>query len=200
MSAMTKNKPWYIIQNRYSAGGLWSLFLVCAFPLHAWAIILSLRDFNWVAERTNTWDAVGVISYALVFAFVESIIIFLLFTLAGWLISTKWNEPHRITLLGFLILVLASWSIFNQSHFIWGASLPGIVRQLALASEHPVRIIYLYLLVLVGLTVLVPTILILRNHSVFRLFQSLFERVAVLTSFYLVFDLIGLLIVVSRNV
>jgi len=192
--------PRFIFQNRYSAGGLWSLFLICAFPLHAWAILLSLRDFSWVSERTNTWDAVGVISYALVFAFVESIIIFIMFTLAGWLISTKWDEPHRITLLGALMLVLASWSIFNQSHFIWGASLPGIVRQWALASEHPVRIIYLYLLVLVGLTALVPTLLILKKQVVFRLFQSLFERIAILTSFYLVFDLIGLMIVVTRNV
>ena len=90
---------------QYSKSGLWSLFLICAFPLHIWTFILAFRDFSWVSERTNSWDAVGVVSYGLVFAFIESLMIFLIATLMGFLISQKWEEKQRITLLGTLVTI-----------------------------------------------------------------------------------------------
>ena len=62
---------------RYSKQGLWNLFLICAFPLHVWTIILAFRDFSWVTERTNSWDALGVVSYGLIFALIESVAVFL---------------------------------------------------------------------------------------------------------------------------
>lgn len=79
---------------------------MCAFPLHLWTLILSFRDFSWVTERTNAWDAVGVVSYGLLFAFVESLIIFCIMALLGFLVSSKWDEPRRIALLSTLILLL----------------------------------------------------------------------------------------------
>ena len=69
--------------NRYSRQGLGSLFLTCAFPLHFWALLMAFRDISWVAERTNLWDAIGVLGYGLVFALVESILIFLVLALLG---------------------------------------------------------------------------------------------------------------------
>src|SRR3972149_6026554 len=57
------------MSKQYSKKGLWTLFLMCAFPLHVWAFILSFMDFSWVAERTNTWDALGVISYGFSLSF-----------------------------------------------------------------------------------------------------------------------------------
>lgn len=47
---------------------------MCAFSLHLWALILIFRDVSWVAERINMWDAIGVASYGLVLAFIESLI------------------------------------------------------------------------------------------------------------------------------
>src|SRR5512141_1446140 len=72
---------------RYTRQGLWSLFLMCAFPLHVWALILAFRDVSWVTERTNSWDAVGVVAYGLLFTLVESVLVFGIMTLLGFLIS-----------------------------------------------------------------------------------------------------------------
>src|SRR5512146_2668540 len=79
------------ITRRYSRPGLWSLFVMCAFPQHAWAFVLALRDVSWVADRTNAWDAVGVVSYGLLFALLESLLLFGVMVLLGYLVSGSWD-------------------------------------------------------------------------------------------------------------
>jgi hypothetical protein len=184
----------------YSIKGLWSLFLMCAFPLHVWTLILSFNDFSWVAKRTNAWDAVGVIAYGLIFALLESVLVFLVASLAGLLISTKWAEPRRIALLSAWVLILSAWAMVDQSHFLWGLAIPKIFMQLAAASDHPLRSLYLIMLVPVLLTALLPVFLILQRERVFSYIQSLFDRISLLTVFYLIFDAAGLVIVIIRNI
>ena len=79
------------ITQRYSRQGLWFLFLISAFPIHFWTLILVFRDISWLTERTNAWDAIGVASYGMVFAFVESVVIFLVLALLGLLTPKQWE-------------------------------------------------------------------------------------------------------------
>ena len=94
------------IFNRYSKSGLWLLFLTTAFPIHLWTIILVLRDFAWVTERTNAWDAVGVAAYGMVFAFIESLFVFIIVVLLGLLLPKQWDERKRLSFLGLLIFTV----------------------------------------------------------------------------------------------
>ena len=73
----------------YSKRGLWSLFLTCVFPFHFWTIILVFYDAAWIAKRSTAWASIGVASYGLVFAFVESLLLFFAAALLGFLISTQ---------------------------------------------------------------------------------------------------------------
>ena len=52
----------------------WKLFLFNIFIFHLWTFYLVFRDVTWVVERFGEWDAVGLVSYALMFALVESLI------------------------------------------------------------------------------------------------------------------------------
>ena len=185
---------------QYSKSGLWSLFLICAFPLHIWTFILAFRDFSWVSERTNSWDAVGVVSYGLVFALIESLVIFLIATLMGFLISKKWDEKQRITLLGTLVTIASLWAIAGYLYFMLSVSVPGWFIILASGLKHPLRFLYIISLVLVGITVTVPTYFVLRSKNFTQGLQGLFERLSLLTMFYLFFDFVGLVIVIVRNV
>jgi hypothetical protein len=69
---------------RYTRTGLWSLFLITGFPIHVWTILLAFDDFAWVADRTNNWDAIGASSYEMVYAVVESVIVFLVIVALGF--------------------------------------------------------------------------------------------------------------------
>jgi hypothetical protein len=184
---------------RYSSQGLWSLFLVCAFPLHAWTIILAFRDFSWVAERSSAWDAVGVLAYGMVFALVESLGVFLVAALLGLLVSPRWEESRRIALLNILVLVTAVWAILGQLVFLLNFSLPAPLNQFLAGSDHPLRILYAAGLALIAPSVFVPAYLVLRSERAFRFARELAGRLALLTSFYLLLDVAGLVILLIRN-
>jgi hypothetical protein len=185
---------------RYSKQGLWALFLICAFPLHVWTIILAFRDFSWVTERTNSWDAIGVVSYGLVFAFVESVLVFLVAILLGFLVSRKWNEDRRLALVGILVFITSLWAMLSYLYFMLNVSLPGETITFLAGQAHPLRFLYALSLVLVVLTVIFPTYLVLRSDKVLKGMQGFFDRLSLLTMFYLFFDIVGLVIVIIRNV
>jgi hypothetical protein len=184
----------------YSWPGLWSLFLICALPIHLWALLLAVKDFSWVAERTNTWDAIGVLSYGMVFAFVESLAVALAAALLGFLISRQWwDQDRRVALLGLLVVITALWAIAGQLYFVWDISFPAPFLKFLYATGHPVRILYAAGLVLVAPTVLVPTYLVLRSDRFYRLVQDLAGRLGLLSGLYLLLDAVCLVILVIRN-
>jgi hypothetical protein len=173
---------------------------VCAFPLHLWALILIFRDLSWVAERTNMWDAIGVAAYGLVLAFIESVLFFAAITIVGLMISTKWNEDRRIALLSILALVTSLWAIDDQAYFIWGSYVPEQVLRYIGSSEHPLRLLYASCLALVVPTIIIPVYLVLKSDRFLNLMQGLIERLSLLTMLYLFFDLLGLIVVIIRNI
>lgn len=173
---------------------------MCAFPLHAWVLLLSFRDLSWLTERTNAWDAIGVAAYALVFAFIESVVVFLVIALLGFLVSRRWDEERRIALLSVLVFIVALWAMAGQLFFLLAISIPGGLIGFMAGTAHPLRVLYAAALALVTPTVLVPALLILRSGRASQLVRGLIERVSLLTMFYLLFDVIGLVIVVIRNI
>lgn len=183
----------------YSKQGLWSLFLISAFPLHVWTLILALRDFSWVSERTNSWDAVGVISYGLLFAFIESIIVFLVVLLLGFLISKKWDENRRNSLLGILVLVTSLSAIVSNLYFLIPIKLSGETIDYLAGLERPLQFIYAVSLAVIGPIVLGLAYFTLQSEKFLRGVRGFFERLSLLSIFYLFFDFAGLIIVIIRN-
>jgi hypothetical protein len=184
---------------RYNRQGLWTLFLMCAFPLHVWALILSFRDLSWLTERTNAIDAIGVMSYAVVLALVESLLLFGVITLLGLLVPARWSVERRVALLAVLALLLSLWAMAAQLFFLLGVSPSEQTLAWLARSGHPVRIMYLIALLLVTASFLTPALLMLRSERVHPAVSALIDRLSLLTTVYLVFDAAGLLIVIIRN-
>lgn len=183
----------------YSKQGLWNLFLVCALPIHLWAFFLGLRDLDWITARTNFWDAIGVLSYGLIFAFIESLAVFLAAAVLGSLVSGKWDEKKRITLMGTLFIILPFWSMINQAYFLRGASPSSLVVEFFTGISRPLVALYAVMLFLVGLSFLLPTFFILRSNKIEQALQNGFERPSTLMGLYLFFDVIALIIIIVRN-
>jgi hypothetical protein len=188
------------ITQRYSKKGLWSLFLICAFPLHLWTLIFAFRDISWLTERTNLWDAIGVVSYGMIFAFVESIVIFLVLALLGLILPAHWYSDRRIAFLSLLILLTSVWGMISQLLLVWSVPLPIQAIQFLRSSNHPLRMLYAACLAVVSPTILLPVYLFIKSKKSIAFMQDLMERLSLLATFYLFFDLVGLIIVIIRNI
>ena len=190
------------IARRYTRQGLWSLFVICAFPQHVWAFVLAMRDVSWVADRTNAWDAVGVVSYGLIFALVESLLLFGLMALLGYLVSGSWDAEARVSLLAVLVLIASLWAMLEQLYFLVGTGRPRWLISLLMATGHPLRYFYVLavvVVVVVILSVVVPAFLVIRSRRAARTVWGLIDRLSVLMVFYLLFDAAGVIIVLVRN-
>jgi hypothetical protein len=185
--------------SKYSTQGLWSLFLICAFPLHLWTLILVFRDMDWVIKRTNVWDAIGVGAYGMLFAFAESILIFAGIVSLGLLLPNRWQTERRVAFLSLLVILTAFWAMFGQLRFLWNLSLPIPVISMLARSDHPFRLLYAMYLTVVIPSILIPVYVFVRSNNSIKWMKELTERLATLTIFYLLFDVVGLVIVIIRN-
>ncbi len=184
----------------YSRQGLWSLFLMSALPLHIWTFILTFNDFSWVTERTDSWDAVGVMAYGLIFALVESVIIFFAFAILGLLISKKWGEKRRIALLSILVTIVSLWAIAGHIYFFRESSMPPQVIAFFVGFDHPLRVLYSVALLIVVPTILIPTYFVLASDKFFRFVEASIERLSTLMILYLVVDIAAGVILLIRNI
>jgi hypothetical protein len=188
------------IQRYFNKGDVLKLFLVCSFPIHVWAIFMFLRDFDWITERTNAWDAVGVGSYALMLALIESLVVFLVIFGFSFLIHKTWSPETRLATMSTLIFVVSMWAIFTQAFFLLGGILPEPIFTFLVNSGHPFRYLYGTIGGFVIVSVVAPVILMLRSEKLVMGTLALIERIILLSGLYLFLDVVGIVIVIIRNV
>ncbi len=168
-----------------SPGDLSLSFGAIAFPLHVWTIINILAIFPAWLLRFSTWDLAGAISYPLVDALLESGILWIGLVGLGFILPRKWLADRFLALSSALVWLLAAWAVvlqFNTKRLLeWGPRqiLPGL-----LLVAFSFALVY-WLVQRYGLV----------EGWVKRLAQSL----AILTYFYLAFDLLGLIVLILRN-
>jgi hypothetical protein len=185
---------------KYSKQDLWDLFLICAFPFHLWTLIMAFRDTGWLIERTNLWDAVGIASYGMLFALLETTIIFFSLIIMGLLIPSRWKK-QRVTFLGMLILILALWSAADQFISIWEIRfLPASIVRVLIESNHPIRYFTIGMSPIILLTFLLPAYLILQTEKGFMTAKNIAENISLLSLVYMLLSIIGIVIVAIRNI
>ena len=192
-----------IYKDRFTKKGLLSLFLVIAFPIHAWSIYLVLRDASWVMVRTNAADVYGYGSYALVVAFAESLFVFLVVLLLSLLTPKRWKGSQLITILGSLSIAVSFWTIMNQVYYLYDETHPGVVIAKIASLNNPVRISYILfglLMLLIIASFILPMYLIDRSEKTEKVVGTIFERIAILSVLYLLLDVIGLINIIFRNI
>jgi hypothetical protein len=185
---------------KFTKSELFKLFLVCAFPLHLWTILMMLRDVNWVAERSTTWDAVGFSGYALLYTLAESIFLFGFVMLLSLLVPRRWNKTLRFTVLSLAAFALAGWSIMEQLILIvfWTP-----LRRLAARAPFLVAADWVPIAIfafLVAVSVAAPLALLRKNENVQNSLYNILDRLTMLSGLYLFLDAIAFALVIFRNV
>ena len=189
-------KNW--LDQYYSKQEVWRLFLICAFPLHVWALLLFFWDFSWIEERSGTWNAIGVGAYALVIALLESVIVLLVALSLGFLIPKVWSPKVRANVLALIILLISFWAILGQLYFINKPDLTWLILPLATLSR-PLFMLYLVLGGIIVISLVIPIWFALSSEKFNNGLDAVLQRVSVLMVFYLLLDVISIIIVAWRN-
>jgi len=178
---------------------LWLLFTAAAFPIHIWAIIILLMDVSWVAERTNFQDALGFIGYGLSFSLLECSLIWLCLVLVGILFLKKWDPGKRVAFLSTLVWLILLGAMLAELINSGILPYPRKIIPFLESQQNPA-------LMIVGVlfAMLSPVAFLLVKSSLgSRAYQSglinTLKRISPLMVLYLVFDILGLLIVFIRN-
>ena len=153
-----------------------------------------------VAKRTNFWDAIGVVSYGMLFAFFESLLLFLFAFLLGILIPAKWGRDKWLAITSLLVFVLALWAMATQLHGLQVWYIPNEIPMLTTNTAHPLRNIYMIAIAFVIPTVILPILTVCRSEKTLAKILDVVDRVSLLTMFYLVLDFVALIIVMIRNI
>ena len=188
------------ITSRYTRQGLWSLFLTCVFPQHLWTLIFAFRDMSWLISRTNLWDAIGNASYAMVYAFLECLAIFCVFTLLGLFTPKHWEVNRRIAFMALLFFIATIWGMISQLLYLWNIWPPLPMMQFIANTGRPLLVTYLISLAVVVPTVALPVFIFMRSKKALPSLLDIMDRLSLLSILYLFLDAIGLVIVLIRNI
>jgi hypothetical protein len=186
--------------SKFNRGDFFKLFLIVAFPLHVWTIFMALRDVGWVAEGRTVNGAVGFSAYVLVFTLVESLVLFGMIVLLGLLISKKWNKDQRLVSLSLVAVLLSTWSILEQVILVllYDRLVNALSGFTFLATSPWLGLAILG--VVISISFALPVFLTLRSPKFTRGLTAAFDRLSLLSGFYLVFDVFAVIILIVRNV
>lgn len=168
-------------------GEIFALYVATSFPIFVWAIANVLVTISQWLLRLTPGEIVGVSAYILGFAFVESLIMFLVLWLVARLLPARWlgraAAPLALVFTG-LTLGLLIYLNMKQESAIGRGNFDGALLAFAAYAA------------LLGLSAFV----IRRSERLTRLLNAFVDRLAPLAVLYALIGLLGLIVIVIRNV
>ncbi len=164
---------------------LFYAYVACSLPIFLWAFYKLFRDTPAWILRMSVLDILSVLAYSLAISVLESLIIWGLFVLLGFLLPEARFRRKFVPLVMAITLVSAIWAVnaqFNYAEvFDWSFSeaLPWLVLSI--------------------FTIIVGYLLVLRSDRLANLIYKLVKGLSVLTSVYIILGLIGIVVVIFRN-
>lgn len=187
----------------FAAKELYQLFCAVLFPIHVWAFYQVFQDVEWISRRTSPWDSLGVGGYTLSFALFESLLVFLAVLLISQLIPRKWDTAKRLSIAAALYFMTVIWAILIQVEAIVETTIRASIAKFLVSTGRPIWYgawVLMALAVVLYLIIAAPTWVIIRKEKASRVFAGFLDKLAVLSSLYLVMDATGVLLVIYRNI
>lgn len=182
---------------------LLSLFLIIVFPIHTWSIIHVFYNFNWIAERTIVWDAIGYSAYSLSFALLESTLFFIIISPIFFLLRKNRGSDMAKAIIGPVFLITAVWEMVNRLNVYNSHVIEKLIFQfglnLNLRYRYKVLILIFTITAFVAGTIGVFPFLIIKYNKIKTTAIDLQQRLEFLSYLFLTLDLISISIIIIRN-
>jgi hypothetical protein len=163
------------------------LFLVAAFPVHAWAVLVFLQKTPNLVLPLNLYHMLGAAAYVLISALLESLIVFGLLFLLSILLPARLFRSRLIPIGTVVILLVSISAVFIHLHPVWRIE---TIRYSLWAGGWA----------LFGVVASIPTVYWVGQRPWLQTaIRSLADRLALVSQVYLFFDGLAILFVVIRN-
>lgn len=163
---------------------IWT-FAACCFPIHAWSILNVLRNVPSWQLMMSTREWIGVAAYIQAFALLESIIVLFVFLLFGAVLPARWFRNRFVAQSSIAIFVTSGWAL--ALHFNYG-----LIRRPDVSTSLQWAILYLA-------SIAAACVLVRRYAKLAAWMSACAERLLVLSFFYVSIDILGIVIIVVRN-
>jgi hypothetical protein len=177
----------YVHKNAATRAEYFQLFLICLFPIQAWGLVNLFYSFPSLMLEMTTWQLASVIAYVFTFALFESVVVFALLFLLSLAIPRRFFSARLVATGTALVLCASAAAILNHLYFIW--KIKGDAVQYWNAGWIAVGVIAAGLMIWSAW----------RHPRLEKALLSGAERLALLSLLYFSLDVIGVVIVLSRN-
>lgn len=188
------------IKSKLTRAEALNLLLVCAFPVHLWAIIVLIYDLSWYLEKRSLSFFLGVSGYGLAFAILESVLFFGFIYLLTFLFPRSWKGSAPMAVAGAVALVIAFWAIVNQVFLLTSEISPEWFEWIMLRVFYRQRQLYPIFWVILLISAIFPVALLPRWERGQKGMLAFIEKITILVPIYLLFDLIGIAAAITRVV
>ena len=160
------------------------VYSICVLPNHIWSIVNTLRDVPAWLIKMSLWEVISVIAYIQTIALIESVILFMGLVVISIILPGKIIRENFLTRSSFIIFFLTSIALI--AHFTTG------IRP---------AIIYCSILIIVFAIIFFISnkYFSMKNEQLTNQLSRIYERLVILSLFYILIDIVGVLIVVFRN-
>jgi hypothetical protein len=163
------------------------LFLVCMLPVHIWAIIIFFRRLDSFTIFMNVAQMISIASYVLVYALLESLFIFALLFASSLLLPSRVGPESKLALGTTIALVASAAAVLIHLDAIWKVTWLNQRQWTWLWAG-----VSLLLIALISLAVF-------KNERLESWFNALVERLSLLSMVYLAADILGLMVILYRQ-
>jgi hypothetical protein len=189
-------------RQRFNKKQLLNLFLICAFPLHLWTILIVLHDVDWISRRTNLGDAIGVGAYAMVYALLESVAYFVFIIVIGLILPWRWKSDKVFAHLGYISIWIPLWPILEQLYWYKDHAEPDFLVAWLFSTGHPLWFIAAgagLFIIIMNWSLVVPIYLIGYKERAEKRLIDFLGRISLLSTLYIFLDVVSIFIIIIRH-
>ena len=161
-------------------------FAVCVLPVFIWSIVVLLNEVPAFVLRLSVWEFLGVVGYTQAFALFESLLLLLLLLLLGAILPARWFRSKFVAVSMAIVLVSAGWAVEANYRRVDPSTW---------ATPELLSVLGLYLL-----SIAVPYVFIQRFGRLEQILRAIIARLSVLAYIYVSLSVVGILIVLVRNI
>ncbi len=176
--------------------GLIGVFSSAAFCSYSWSIIIFFWNLSSFLLQWSASDIVGYVAYQLTFALAESLMVTFFIAALGLIVPQKYLRRNIRVSGAALVAGFAVNSIIFKERYALIYALAGMFSTNNFAASQIVINVWVACLIILP----VGFVMITRNKKIEKMISSFVGNLSILVVPYVLLSLIGILLVVSRNI